>query len=1202
MRYTRLHVENFGIHCGRAWDLAPGVQVIYGPNEAGKSTLLTLLRELLFRFDPRSPFRELSEGGALAAKVDFALADGRGGWFRRQKSTRDLITGETADGRPIDSQAALQQLCGDVDPLRYENLFAFSAQKLRDGQTSLKEAGLEESLFGGGFGDLTRFHRTETQLRDRMDKLFKDHGNARSQTINDLLSRLKTAQEALDQARLRPQQYDEKQSACEQHQAEIDRLAARIDALTREHRELQALRKALPEWRKLIDARQQRGRIAVPPAVNQSVAAQFRKVEAELARLESTLSELEQESLARPQLVPLSAEEQSLLDAADDITRATSHVPRMTEVSSVLPSLREKLGQCERTLAATAGGSRREQAPATREQKYALQTLVRETAEVSGQLRQLRQQCGEIDGPLTRMRLENEKPLPQPSAKVLDVLAEGARQWQAKRKVQSDLEAEVGQLQRSINQTSQQLSRVLSAPVDWSQPLALPLRPTVETYRDRWRTAEEGCARIQQRLDDAREQLRHSRQQLADHDRAAPVDDRSRLAELRSHRDAGWRLIQRRYLGTSAADDEVAALKAEIVAWTDGRPERLIELYEQSVAAADRQADAALDRAEWIARRDQLARQVADHELQCRTREAEHDAALTAREALQAEWRSEWARGGIEPRSPVEMLAWLDGVGSLMEQREVAAAKQQQQQARRREMEDFERELATVLPELPRSSPEGVVQGLKARADAAREGELRRQQLSAAIDELVLKSNRLQAELSAAEAQHRACHERLGSLLQDLNLPADWTLDALQDEFDRREQAEVARRELESTQAELQRAQHEWDEFQSSLRDVCRQAAPGLIDADPLAAAGELVERLRKARLRKEQNDALEKELEAQERVCRHRAEELRQKQDEQRGIGDSTGLHAPADLQEAVARFEDAAKLDDQIAVCQRDLRNILGDDWESLQERLHGRSEADLEAEIAAIEQQLPQLKQQQTQAIGQRGAIQQELDRLAETTDVLARAREVEALRAELAEAVHQWAPLALTAALMQRARERFAREQQPALLRGVAELFERITGGEHLGIRRALGDGKSGHALLIEGRDGRTRTAEQLSDGARAQLYLAIRLAYLRSYCAEREPLPVVMDDVLVEFDDDRARRALEVLREFSTHAQVLLLTHHERTVELWRGVQPDGVILDLRKDAADRTGSESFTRTAPRPRRRKSNRKPADGSLFPAAGE
>jgi len=72
---------------------------------------------------------------------------------------------------------------------------------------------------------------------------------------------------------------------------------------------------------------------------------------------------------------------------------------------------------------------------------------------------------------------------------------------------------------------------------------------------------------------------------------------------------------------------------------------------------------------------------------------------------------------------------------------------------------------------------------------------------------------------------------------------------------------------------------------------------------------------------------------------------------------------------------------------------------------------------------------------------------------------------------------------------------------------------------------------------------------MSDGTRDQLYLALRIASLEKYLAANEPMPFIVDDILIRFDDDRATAALNILAELSKKTQVLFLTHHARLVEL-----------------------------------------------------
>ena len=74
-------------------------------------------------------------------------------------------------------------------------------------------------------------------------------------------------------------------------------------------------------------------------------------------------------------------------------------------------------------------------------------------------------------------------------------------------------------------------------------------------------------------------------------------------------------------------------------------------------------------------------------------------------------------------------------------------------------------------------------------------------------------------------------------------------------------------------------------------------------------------------------------------------------------------------------------------------------------------------------------------------------------------------------------------------------------------------------------------------------------EGMSDGTCDQLYLALRLAALEQSARDSEPRPLIVDDLLIRFDDDRARATLEVLGEFSRQNQVIFFTHHRRLQQL-----------------------------------------------------
>ena len=83
---------------------------------------------------------------------------------------------------------------------------------------------------------------------------------------------------------------------------------------------------------------------------------------------------------------------------------------------------------------------------------------------------------------------------------------------------------------------------------------------------------------------------------------------------------------------------------------------------------------------------------------------------------------------------------------------------------------------------------------------------------------------------------------------------------------------------------------------------------------------------------------------------------------------------------------------------------------------------------------------------------------------------------------------------------------------------------------------------------------------MSNGSHDQLYLALRLASLESWLQTHEPIPFVVDDILLNFDDPRALAALRALAELSQQTQVLFFTHHRHLVELAEANLPASVLF------------------------------------------
>lgn len=212
--------------------------------------------------------------------------------------------------------------------------------------------------------------------------------------------------------------------------------------------------------------------------------------------------------------------------------------------------------------------------------------------------------------------------------------------------------------------------------------------------------------------------------------------------------------------------------------------------------------------------------------------------------------------------------------------------------------------------------------------------------------------------------------------------------------------------------------------------------------------------------------------------------------------------------------------------------------------------RLEDELGDEIEEVERQVSRL----TERIG---ATRLGLEQMRAESNAAEAAAEAQQALTRVREHVERWCRAKLAAALLSREIERYRDEHQAPLLLSSSSFFSRLTLSAFSGIRAGFDD-KDRPCLRCVRADGVTEVdVAGLSDGTRDQLYLSLRLASLLRRAEVAESMPLVLDDVLIQLDDQRASAALSVLAEVARRMQVLFFTHHARLVELARHVIPAG---------------------------------------------
>jgi uncharacterized protein YhaN len=201
-------------------------------------------------------------------------------------------------------------------------------------------------------------------------------------------------------------------------------------------------------------------------------------------------------------------------------------------------------------------------------------------------------------------------------------------------------------------------------------------------------------------------------------------------------------------------------------------------------------------------------------------------------------------------------------------------------------------------------------------------------------------------------------------------------------------------------------------------------------------------------------------------------------------------------------------------------------------------------MDAEIRALEQESAAMNQNA-------GVLKKELETMDGRAAAAGYAEDAEAVLASIDEAVDHYCRLKIASALLARTIEQYREKYQGPMIRRASERFAEMTLGSFTGIRAEYDE--KGEPVLVGIRPGTEEQVrvEGMSDGTADQLYLALRLAGLEQYMENSAPLPFVVDDILLRFDDHRASATLNVLAELSKKTQVIFFTHHQHLVDLAR---------------------------------------------------
>ena len=246
-------------------------------------------------------------------------------------------------------------------------------------------------------------------------------------------------------------------------------------------------------------------------------------------------------------------------------------------------------------------------------------------------------------------------------------------------------------------------------------------------------------------------------------------------------------------------------------------------------------------------------------------------------------------------------------------------------------------------------------------------------------------------------------------------------------------------------------------------------------------------------------------------------------------------------------------------VAIEQEILEAGEGASIAALEAEAEGVDRDELPGRIEALKHKInDELEPRRTELAQARGREEKELELMDGSDQAAELADRAEAVLAGIRSNAEHYVRVKLAGRILRDEIERYRRENQGPLVNRASEHFSMLTLGS---FEQLMADfDEKDQPVLVGIRPGGERVyVAGMSSGTRDQLYLALRLASLEKYMQDAEPMPFIVDDILVDFDDERSAAALNALAALAEKTQVIIFTHHSQVVEQAKKLQGAGPV-------------------------------------------
>ncbi|AKG53301.1 hypothetical protein DGWBC_0623 [Dehalogenimonas sp. WBC-2] len=1142
MRFDRLHIPAFGPFTDLELKFpAQGgdLHVIYGSNEAGKSSLLRAFRDLLFGIHAQSSDSFVHDYKKLRIMGDIVSRAGERLTFQRRKGNKNTLL--DVDGNELPDNALIPFL-GSVDQEYFSTMFGLGTRELREGATELLrgDGDIGKALFSASMGG-TPVQRVLETLTAESDRLFK----GRSTTSVSIRPAANGYIDFLHKSRgavVSPEAWEEIEKELATAEEAKAKLEGEILAFTGDLEWISRCEDALPTAGRLSEEMRKLEVLPSMPNVSSDFVERARaarkatgEAHAEVNRLTSQIAKLE-EQLAGCQTSPTLLAEADAMDRLhQDLSVYRDRKNSLTDLETELAGLEATLRAGMQNLELTGSLSELETLRLGSAVRLACEEVADDFQKALDERKKNKEKTEDLKTQIKTLETQLQA-LPETDLTNLrETLSVAAAATEANR----TLSASESEVKRLTLEASDHHRELTGAPndLDTTGSLSVPTKATIRRIGEEMDGINRDIKSEETKILDGEKRIEALQAELGRMGRRGELPSEQTLRKAREHRDHGWNLVLAEWKGNGSEEELIPGTPLE-------------GAFPQTIVQADDIADQLREQAEAVAQAEEKRFQITLSEKQRHEGQEKLLKLQSKRRECQTSWEAAWLPSGISPRAPAEMEEWREALRKfkdLLLQLRVAEETFQQKNI---QVQNAKEQLATVLSD-------SVEKEFTLLFDKARRRVQQGEQATGRRIEVINQLQGLKSPLETLE-QYNArfatavdvAMNKWETQCQIVGMPKNMSpkpgLVLLQ------ERKELLAK-FDSWKEASTKSQRTKDAIGQYEQDINEKAvALGARGDTTEAQEIDLWNTLAKARDNQTRREQLVGQIKEAKSTLGENQASYNQAVQAFEELINLAKLETAEALEPLLANLELRDKVKSQIANFRDTLSGLAR--GQTVDDFLGRIREEDIEA-LPRRKGTLQSRKQEQEAALqtvrDTLYALKGQRQTLEVAGDAAANYRQqAESCAARLKQDASRFVRLRLAAHFLQTQIERFRKEHQGPLLEKSGQVFQSITRGAFCGLGAEFN--ADDIPILVGLRpDAPSVSIVGMSDGSRDQLFLALRLAALDQYLEKHEPMPLILDDLLITCDNDRAAAILPQLATLAQRTQIFLFTHHDHLVELCR---------------------------------------------------